>query len=167
MPCPFLRDSPISKGGLISNSSPPPSLSSHATMRHIFISPCSKRSLLNVVPLLARWLNSPATAIQPPFSSSIQSGNCNISLVISLVLFLFSEEYINPFLHPNIKHLFYIWRVYWDPLYIDLIILKVIWNPLELYLLTPKVCVDPMFKDILTTKVSWDPGGRMQRFNYT
>jgi hypothetical protein len=62
-------------------------------------------------------------------------------------------EPFNPFLHPTLKHLFYTWRVYWDPVYIDLII--------------PKVCVDPVFKDIFTPKVSCDPVGRMQRFNYT
>ncbi len=73
----------------------------------------------------------------------------------------------NPFLHPTLKRLFHTWRVYWDPVYIDLIIPKVIWNPLQLYLITPKVCVDPVFKDIFTPKVSWDPGGSIQRFNYT
>jgi hypothetical protein len=81
----------------------------------------------------------------------------------------------NPFLHLTVKHLFYTWRVYWDSLYIDLIIPKVIGNPLQLYLITPKVCVDPVFKDIfplnapetlvagcrdiITPKVSSDPGG--------
>jgi hypothetical protein len=78
---------------------------------------------------------------------------------------LYFIRHVNPFLHPTLKHLFYIWRVYWDPVYIDLIIPKVIWNPLQLCLITPKVCVDRVFKDIFTPKVSWDPGGRVQIFN--
>jgi hypothetical protein len=92
--------------------------------------------------------------------------NIHISKDQFSIFFLYNTCF-NPFLHPTPKHLFYTFRVYWDPLYIDLIILKVLWNPLQLYLITPKVWVDPVFKNIFTSKVSCDPGGRMQIFNYT